>query len=154
MYELSLTECQRRRKVLREIREDLESNPGANPDCECHAKAKAALPDLIERLIAGDDQFVEPILAFYQRCINTWAKHAYSDPVYESHFKAELAARLIQECTGIESASLCHRLKTLGCEIIDAHLKHIEEHQIGLQGETKLDGHCVQEEAALCPAND
>jgi hypothetical protein len=144
MYELSLTECQRRRKVLLEIRDEIESNRGANPDCECHAKAKAALPDLIERFIAGDDQSVEPILAFYQRCIDTWAKHAYNDPVYESHFKAEMAARLIQECTGIESASLCHRLKTLSWEIIDDHLRHIEEHQSGLQRNANATGQYLQ----------
>jgi hypothetical protein len=139
--------------VLQEIHDEIELNRGVNPDCECHAKAKAALPDLIERLIAGDDQSVEPILAFYQRCIDTWAKHAYNDPVYESHFKAEMAARLIHECTGIESASLCHRLKTLSWEIIDDHLRHIEEQQSGLKRDTKLTADCAQEEATVCPVN-
>lgn len=128
MYELSLAECQRRRKLINELYDEIKANPVTNSRCECHASAQAALPNLLERLAAGDDLIVESILAFYQGCINAWAKDIYNDPVYESHFKAEIAARILQKPTDFKSESLCHQLKLATCEIADAHLEHIETH--------------------------
>ena len=132
MYGISLSECQRRRGLLAEIRNEIAAEaPGSG--CDCHNRAQASQPRLLERLIAGDDLAVEPILSIYQRCIDAWAKDIYKDPVYESQFKAEIAARFIQECVHLESETLCHRLKVISCEVADDHLRHIEEHHLSQQ---------------------
>lgn len=133
MYEMSIAECQRRRRSIGEIRKGLESEKDTDFTCICHNRAQESQPQLLERFIAGDDQVVESILALYQGCIDSWAKDIYKDPVYESHFKAEIAARLIRECEHIESATLCHQLKQIACDVADAHLKHIEEHHLSRQ---------------------
>lgn len=132
MYEISLSECQRRRGLLAEIRNEIAAEaPGFR--CDCHDRAQATQPQLLERLIAGDDLAVEPILAIYQGCMDAWAKDIYKDPVYESQFKAEIAARFIQECVHLESETLCHKLKMISCEVADDHLRHIEEHHLSRQ---------------------
>lgn len=135
MYEMKIEECRRRRMLLVELRKDLELNHGPNLKCECHDSALAALPQLIERLIGGDDQASESILAFYQGCIDSWAKDIYHDPVYESHFKAEIAARFVQQCVHFEAEKFCYQLKLISCEIVDAHLKHIEEFHLAVSSQ-------------------
>jgi len=129
MYHLSLAECQRRRILLGEIRKEMEAGKYPSARCDCYQSAKASQPELIRRLNAGDALASESILAFYQGCINDWAKDIYDDPVYESHFKAEIAAMFIQKCSILDSDSLCHQLKAFSTEIADSHLKHIEEYQ-------------------------
>jgi hypothetical protein len=133
MYEMSLEECQARRAILSEIRKEQEAEKFTNCNCDCYNRAKASHPKLINQLNAGDTQAAETILAFYQKCINAWAKDIYHDPVYESHFKAEIGAMFIKKCAELNSESLCHQLKLVATDIADAHLKHIEEHQVGLK---------------------
>ena len=133
MYELSLAECQRRRSILCEIRKEMVAEKFSNSSCHCYEKAKSSHQKLINQLNAGDIQAAESILSFYQPCINTWAKDIYNDPVYESHFKAEIAATLIKNCADLNSVSLCHTLKIVSADIADGHLKHIEERHLGLQ---------------------
>ncbi len=145
MYEMSITECQRRRGILGEIRKELEADGAADFNCQCHQRARASQPQLLERFIAGDNEVVESILGFYQSCIDAWAKDIYNDPVYESHFKAEIAARFIQECVHFENATICHRLKLISCEVADAHLQHIEAHhasqETSAEGSLKIAPH-------------
>ena len=129
MYEWSVAECQRRRIILKEIRKEMEENHGPDLECDCHQSALAALPDLLVRLSSGDELAVEPILEFYKPCIDGWAKDAYSDPVYESQFKAEIAVRFIQTACNLESKSLCYELKLASMDVIVGHLDYIEEHQ-------------------------
>jgi hypothetical protein len=126
---MSLQECRRCSAVLLEIRKDLDEHHGVDLVCNCHENAKSALPDLLVKLASGDEFAVEPILSFYQPCIDLWAKDIYDDPVYESQFKAELAVRFIQTARKLESQSLCRELKLASLDIVDAQLKHIEEHQ-------------------------
>ena len=130
MFELNLEQCRYGLSQLKEVREILAKEHGSNLLCECHQSAQAALPDLLARLASGDELAVEPILGFYGRCINTWARDIYHDAVHESHFKAEIGARFIIECGKLESASLCYRLKLITQDIVETHFRHIEEQHL------------------------
>jgi hypothetical protein len=135
MYEMSLERCRQRQAELIKIRQEIEHMHGPSFSCSCLQKAKDAHPDLITRLNAGDELVVESILGFYQSCIERWANDVYHDPMYESYFKAELAARLVRDAAMLRSDTLCRHISLAACDTIIDHHNHIEEFHLAQMNE-------------------